>query len=442
MSTIQRNVQDRWFRRVQGALNHDFCPWANKWVYWLKSPLWCMVLACGAAVLCGLLLNHYMFLVAGALTLVIGSGVVYPWISLRGVRCDVRFRKLRIREGETVEVLLHVSNRCPWPVCGISLSRGFVAQNSREPAVALTKVGAWSTYNFVWNFHPSTRGVYPSQQPEIETSFPFGLFRAAKPVLCHSQLIVWPQTVALNVLPESSDSRFSDQQFTDRKSGEFGDLLGTRQFREGDSLRRVHWAQTARHGNLIVCERQSSNLTHIDVSVDLRAEHHSQAEHCEESIDAVIRIAASICESMHRQHASIECRLGSAVYHCGSNAGELQRLLDAFAAVPRLGTDGDQERIRRLQVRAPSDALKVFVTTDLGGARAAAKTNCTGLARYVVVKTAQSDKSRCSFVSRSHDDRHADSSRDRKPWLVVEPSASLAQELPKLWRKACHAQLR
>ena len=29
----------RALNRVDDFLNYDFCPWANRWVYWMKHPL-------------------------------------------------------------------------------------------------------------------------------------------------------------------------------------------------------------------------------------------------------------------------------------------------------------------------------------------------------------------------------------------------------------------
>ena len=41
-------------RRFNGTLNHDFCPWANRYVYWLKQPIGWFILAAAAALAIGL----------------------------------------------------------------------------------------------------------------------------------------------------------------------------------------------------------------------------------------------------------------------------------------------------------------------------------------------------------------------------------------------------
>ena len=113
------------------------------------------------------------------------------------------------------------------------------------------------------------RGAYPvNGRAEVETSFPFGLFRARREVRVTGKLIVWPQTVALPNLPDVAETSSVDDSFSDRRVGDLGDMLGTRLFREGDSLRRVHWAQTARQQTLIVTERQAPLTTSVRVVLD------------------------------------------------------------------------------------------------------------------------------------------------------------------------------
>src|SRR5437879_2717823 len=77
--------------RSAAALHHDFCPWANRWVYWLKNPLWSLVLTTITAILCGTCVNTNVLILAGVLAGILTLGIVWPWLSLRGVRCELSF---------------------------------------------------------------------------------------------------------------------------------------------------------------------------------------------------------------------------------------------------------------------------------------------------------------------------------------------------------------
>ncbi|RLS74339.1 MAG: hypothetical protein DWI00_09465, partial [Planctomycetota bacterium] len=112
-------------RRADAALHHDFCPWANRWVYWLKRPFWSIFLAMVLSGLCGVFLSVEAFFITGILGIIVGVGVAMPWLAMRGIDLHVTFDLRRGRVGQPVLVRLRIRNRWPWPVWGLSLVRGF-----------------------------------------------------------------------------------------------------------------------------------------------------------------------------------------------------------------------------------------------------------------------------------------------------------------------------
>lgn len=251
------------------ALNHDFCPWANRWVYWLKRPLWAMLLATGLSLVCGIFLKTEALVIAAILLLIVG--VSFPWLAMRGINVHLTFDIRRSRVGQPALVRLRVRNRWPWPVWGLSVVRDFALRDATdtEEGVSLARVSGWSTAEYSWPFVPQSRGKYPLTAPEFETGFPFGLYRATRNATVDGHVVVWPKTVMLSGLPDAAETRQSDEQLADRRVGDSGDVLGTRLFRHGDSLRRVHWVQTARQQQLVVCEQQAPATTVVRVTLDL-----------------------------------------------------------------------------------------------------------------------------------------------------------------------------
>jgi uncharacterized protein (DUF58 family) len=321
--------------RMNSALNHDFCPSFNRWVYWLKNPLWCLVLAVGISVACGLMVNAMAFLLTGMLLLVTAIGIAFPWVTMKGIEGTISFGSRRGRVGESVLVYLRVRNRCPWPAWGVSVVRGFSATGSADAAegLALAKIPGWSTVEFSWEFVPTRRGQYPRQSPEIETAFPFGMYRQAKPLQSDGSVIVWPKTAALNGVPDCSDVSGDEQSLSDRRTGDAGDAIGTRLFRAGDSLRRIHWSQTARQQKLIVCERQAPATSSVRIRLELPSEGTTENGPLsrEELEDALVEVAASLCESLHRQQCRVELQTGRQLIVASESGASLCRALDALA---------------------------------------------------------------------------------------------------------------
>ena len=288
-------------------LNTDFCPWANRYVYWLKRPLGILVVAAGASLLCGIFVAPQGLVIAAAIATTIVLGIAWPWIGLRGLACELRFPQQRGVEGQAVAIEVMVRNRWPFPVWGLAIEDGFFlprADGDDSTAVALAGIRGWSRTTFQWSFVPECRGIYPIKQAKIATEFPFGVWKSRRDLVAFGKLTVWPGTVSLEPAAFADGSSRSLLQPSERMTGSEGDRSGVRAFREGDSLRFVHWAQTAKSGRLIVSERQgpahSSAVIAIDTDPGIA---HGAGK--DSSFETSIRIAASLCEQITRQNVSV-----------------------------------------------------------------------------------------------------------------------------------------
>ena len=388
-------------RKLSEALSTDFCPWANRYVYWLKNPFWVLVLAISGSVVCGIFLNPLVFVLTALLVVVTGMGVALPSIAVRGISCRVVFDVPRSRVGAPALVRLSVKNRFPFPVWGLSLIRGFAQDDSSDgdEGIALARVPGWSTVEYSWPFEAKRRGLYPNKTAEVETGFPFGLFRARRPVVTEGQLTVWPLTAKLEGMPDASESQQTEEQFSERRVGEFGDMMGTRTFRPGDSLRRMHWAQTARQQTMIVTERQAPAMTSVRVVLDLSEASHPEQDR-ESTVDLAVATAASICESLHRQHSRVELILGDQRFVAGDSSAGFQRVIDLLAVADVVS----EETAQSLR----SQGFEILITTA-SGRRA-------GHSHQIIVGETECDG-----------------------WLSVVDDESLFSDLPKRWRRACHA---
>lgn len=413
--------------RLHEFLHTDYCPGVNRWVDWLKHPLSCLGLAALVALACGLLVNTASLALFALLAGVATLGILWPRIAVAGLRCEVEFERRRARPGEPVPILLRIENRWPFPVWGLSLRRGFVSGGRSSEGLALARVGAWSRTEFRWEFRPEQRGLYPLEPPRVDTGFPFGLIHAHAPVAVHGELLVWPASVPLRGMPDSAEIQAREDVFAERRAGDAGDVLGTRSFRDGDSLRRIHWGQTARSGRLIVTERQAPATCATRLIVDAARSSHS-GDAGRETLELLLSTAASIVEGLHRQHALIEALLGAQTFVIGTDLRDLRKFLDALAAVPPEGlvssAAGGGCALDRRSRHLPS----MTVTTDCGFARHVAHRHGRSQERYVIV--------RGEACSHSHPRPIAGC--DCHAWLEVAASEPLAEALPPRWRRACH----
>lgn len=105
---------------------------------------------------------------------------------------------------------------------------------------------------------PTARGSFRIERVGITTRFPFGLFRCW--IWLHPDVfgIVYPATAAPGVEPRA-DAEDSDGS-RDQPQGE-DDFAGLRNFRPGDSPRRVAWKSVAKEGDLLVKQFAGSEIT-------------------------------------------------------------------------------------------------------------------------------------------------------------------------------------
>ena len=353
------------------ALSVDFCPWANKWVYWLKNPFWILILAIAGSIVCGALLNPMIFAITALLLVVTLIGAGLPWLAIRWITCEVMFDVPRVRHGQPALVRLRIRNRSFLPVWGLSCIDGFAVSTEGNAAVdgsdglAFGRVRGRSSIEYTWPFVAKHRGLYPvNESVRVETSFPFGLCRAQKETQVVGRLIVWPETVKVTGLPDSSECESAEDQFSDRRIGEFGDVMGTRQFRQGDSLKRVHWTQTARQQTLIVTERQSPVTKLARIVLDLSGSSHPQS-HRVDTVEQCVRAAASICQSLHDQQCRVELQIGDDLIVGGQDAGGLKRLMDALA-VAKVNNDAKGTVGTRPRSNRASRGFQLTITTPHG----------------------------------------------------------------------------
>ncbi|MDB5341637.1 MAG: hypothetical protein JWP89_14 [Schlesneria sp.] len=419
-------------------LTYDFCPWANLWVSWVKHPIASLGFAALASLLCALFVKPWAIVALGAVVLVLVMGYFWPHVAVFGLSCEVHFRKSRATEDDHVPVIVSITNRWPWPVWGITMEGGFDPQgSSSNTSVAMARVAGWSTAVFDWTFTPPCRGEYPFAVPSLVTGFPFGLSKARRPVTVNQKLLVWPRIIPLEMLLDAAETRPSEDIFSDHRIGDSGDMTGTRPFRTGDSLRRVHWAQSARYGQLIVCERQAAAQSAIRVVFDSDPHLHRGGTRTG-TLEWSIRIAASVCAAYHRENAHVECCFGHETLSVPSGSQGFKKFLDSLAqwkgCQDQPGTSCEHEHSVHQCHRIHHHNCGVFqltITTDLGLKHRTEHRHVHGDQRLVVLRTAPFDES-CRICGESHH-------QPNRLAIMLDHSDDVAAEFRRKWRQVCHA---
>jgi len=323
-----------------GLLTSDFCPGLNRYVYWLKEPIGWFVLATAVSGIVGQWVNPVGWTIAVSLLAIMAAGVVWPWIAVRAVVCQLRPELEAVHEGEPCRMLFSVHNRLPLPVWGLAVEGYLDCKGDQSmPTVGLASVPPLCSADYPILIRPELRGRYPVTPPRAVCAFPFGIWTARRELLSCTPLMVWPR-----VYPIAGHCPFIGP--TNAESGEglrggrSGDFVGVRPFRRGDSPKHIHWAHLARTDQWIITERGGPQCVELEVILDpsgrsLRSQwNDSQAR---ESLAWRVRVAASILVAVRQESIPIRIRLGDQPLVAARGPQGTRRLLDQLAEIPADG---------------------------------------------------------------------------------------------------------
>jgi uncharacterized protein (DUF58 family) len=273
------------------------------------------------------------FFAAGALLGLIVLGILWPAIAIRSVRGQLRWPCRRGIEGEYLPLQLDMSNHRPWPVWGLMIApeEGLVdLQDIPIQPAALAWLPPFARTRFEWQAKLPRRGRYPRGNSTVATAFPFGLWKARRPLSIEGSMIVWPQTVELKTIPtDLTGERASDGVFVDR-AGNDGDSIGARNFRPGDSLRSIHWAQSAKFDEFVVRERQS--IAQRTLRLEIWSSPSRPSLPTDREIQEwLFRIAGSIARIFLNERWRVELDLAKKIYPLAPGSKSVPRVLDILA---------------------------------------------------------------------------------------------------------------
>jgi uncharacterized protein (DUF58 family) len=388
------------------------------------TPLGVLVAAAAVAALCGLAVHPRVFALAGGLLAVAAAGVWWPWVTARGVRAAVGFDRERVTEGEPARAMVTVTNHLPWPAVGLAVRGGFDPSDDTGPSLAarLPAVPGRAELSAGWRFVPPARGDYPVAPPRVATGFPFGVREAGRAAAVAARLVVWPRTVPVGPVPDAAGEEVPDGNVTRSKVGATGEVLGARPYRRGDSPRRIHWAQSARHDRLIVCELQSNSRPVVLLVLDADPAVHTPGP--DGSREWAVRVTASFAKGWLDEGAEVGAAWDGFVLPPASGRRQAARILDGLARLNGT-TRPVGEVLRSPAVRAVRAGVRVVVSTD------AATADARDGSRWVVL-------SRGGFGGPARVTCDDAPPRSARPWLELPAADRVPALLRGGWSEARH----
>lgn len=327
----------------------DFCPSFNVYVYWLKQPVGWFVVALVCSVLIGAFFSPIGWAVAAGLSAILLLGLGFPWLATQLLRCELRCETNELHEGDQANLVLKVRNPLPLPVLGLVIEDYFQTTMPDGQAVeveqprfecGLARVPAFSSAEYLLPIQPEYRGRYPDNEPSIACGFPFGIYTARKSVGSVAPVLVRPL-----LLPIVGECEFTGTEMAEVGDGNrpshHGDFLGVREFQRGDSLRSIHWVQSARLDELVVCERGGPQKSPINLSLST-ARCSGSALAARENLAWRVRIVATLVDLLSARHIPIQLWIDDELRPLPNGKATARSAWDHLASIP-LDSQGEFE---------------------------------------------------------------------------------------------------
>lgn len=216
--------------------------------------------------------GFFLYAVLVVAGLLLASGALVQ-LSILELRCSRQLDSTEVPLGGQVGVHVELHNAKAWPALWLlwrdPVERGLDVEGSNCAFESLQGEGRG---RFDYRLHTLRRGLFRLGPTMVEASGPFGLVKRFHVAADAAFVTVLPRSVPLG---QGWPLGHRPIHQVPRRRSLFEDpsrFLGVRQYRPGDSLRRIHWRATARSGELQVKLYEPAVLDGLQLAVEMSEE--------------------------------------------------------------------------------------------------------------------------------------------------------------------------
>jgi uncharacterized protein (DUF58 family) len=257
------------------------------------------VLSAGAtAIVCAVVLGQRDLLRVGVLlALVPVLTVVVLGRARYRLACSRTVSPTRVEVGKPAQVVLEVANVSS-SRCGMVLAEEQVPYTlGSRPRFVLPGLEPGERRAISYPVRSDVRGRYAVGPLSLTLTDPFGMGEHRRSFTARDDLIVIPRVVALPPIALGGDWTGSGDTRPRAVASSGEDDVTTREYRQGDDLRRVHWRSTARRGELMVRREEQPWQSRATLVLDRRRLAHrgdGQSSSFEWAVSAVASVAVHL----------------------------------------------------------------------------------------------------------------------------------------------------
>ena len=278
---------------------------------------------------------HVFTVLVCLLVLALAAGLVFrPRVSVAG-----GFGPKAVA-GQPIAGRFELTNRSR--VAAYDLSLGYfelpASLKPIDPERMIRRVGPGREANLELRLQPLRRGLYELNGLRCFTTFPFNLFRTGPRVRRDESLLVMPSFEPIDRVDVPVSARYQPGGIAmTSRIGESPEYIGNRDFRPGDSLRRIDSRAWGRLASPVVKEYQEEYYCRIALVLDTlipRRRRRGPSGFAE--LEAAVSLTAAIADAMSRGEYLIDIFAAGPnlyVFRSGRHIAHFENVLEILACV-------------------------------------------------------------------------------------------------------------
>jgi len=304
--------------------------------------------------------------------LLCATAVSLSWLFLTYLTTHLQLsRKMisRTTEGDMLEVAVQIRNVSFLPVFNFVLEDNFscMQPNQEKKSFFVGFLSLKSSCEIKYDYLCFKRGEYKMGPFVVYFFDPLNLFFFKRTFYVYSGVVVYPQIFKIEKFPPLTRSVlpwFGIE--TARSSGDEDEFYGVREYKDGESVKKIHWISSARKNKLIVKQFQLQSFFGTTIIFNLEKAQ-NLGEGKESVAEYIIKIAASVAHYLTEKGVSIEllAHIGEIV-HLPFNKGQehLENILRVLAVAQAESRISFREAFEEFARYIPNDSSLVAVMSD------------------------------------------------------------------------------
>jgi uncharacterized protein (DUF58 family) len=315
----------------------------------------------------------YMLAVA-ALLLPVAGFLIVRWGTFR-LSCSRSIRPVRTSVGGRISVAVNLRNLGRLETGVLLLEDRLPYQLGQPARFVVPGIAGEDRELLNYEINAGARGRYTVGPLVVRLSDPFGLAQVTSELAGTSEVVVHPKVEPLTAPSLGGELASSSATKVRHLFSQGDEFYTTRDFRDGDDLRKVHWRSSAKRGQLMIRQEERPWQARALIALDLRRHAH-RGQGGQASFERMVSIAASIA-----------VRLGASGYELGmvtdegrqvrpvNAADQATAVLDFLASVEPTRSTSLVPLADRL-ARTSGEGLLIGIVTVPGAEEAAALARC------------------------------------------------------------------